>query len=203
MSKADDILEELEKLSIEAENLIQNNLDEEDEDDVSWIDKQKKLSDEEKLECLKSVARYYLSEEFRWIVSKYKSKIIEEDEKIREIVHNRKKTEANFSFIDRCDTYNDALSEIAIDVTNDIFRWYLEARIDSNDSMIINKKWSVMIADGVELLVDSPIFSNVDLIKARKEIYNSIEAFLKYTIAIYDYQWIVNKKDENPHQPYE
>lgn len=203
MSKADDILEELEKLSKEAEDLIQNSLDEEDDDDVSWVDKQRKLSDEEKLECLKNVTRYYLSDEFRSIVSKFKSKILEEDEKIREIVQNRTKTEANHSFIDRCNTYNDALSEIALDVSNNIFKWYLEARIDSNDSMIINKKGSVMIADGVELLVDSPIFSDVDLIKSKKEIYNSIEAFLKYTIAIYDYQWIINKKEDNPHQPYE
>jgi DNA polymerase II small subunit/DNA polymerase delta subunit B len=184
------IEEQLIKLIQDADELVkrQELLDEQEEieEEVSWIDAQTKLSEEEKLTVLKSVARYYYSDEFKSLVKDFSDKCTSIDEKIRETVRERKKTEATASFIDRCVVYMDVTEEIKNKTANQTFKNYLQARIDSLDSMIVSKKGVVAVTKNVELLVDTPIFTDVDLLKAQKEIYISVDAFMKYLVSLYD-----------------
>lgn len=181
MTKVED---QLKQLIQESEEFVSQ--EQQEEQEVSWVESQTKLSDEEKLTVLKSVARYYYSDEFKSLVKEFSDKCTSIDEEIREVVYNRTKTEATASFLDRCVIYIDALKDVKKKTTNETFKNYLQARIDALDSIIVNKKGSVAIAENVELLVDSPIFTSVDLLKATKEIYVSVDAFMKYLVSLYD-----------------
>lgn len=198
--------EQLKKLINESDDFV-NKEHIEEEQEVSWIDAQSKLSDDEKLTILKWVARYYYSDEFKSLVKKFSDKCKDIDEDTRKCVRYREKTEANYSFLDRCIVYIDAMKEVQKETANETFKNYLQARIDAQDSMVINKKGSVAIAEWVEVLVDSPIFTDTDLFKAQKEIYISIDAFMKYTVSLYDMKWKLDNNKEktkgNQYQPYE
>lgn len=196
--------DQIKKIAEEAEAFV-NSEPLEEEREVGWIETQHNLSDEEKLAVLKDVARYYFSDEFKSLVKEFSSKIPEVDKEIRSLIVKRKKTESTRSFVDRCLVYIEAIEEIKAKTTSEVFKNYLQARIDSFDSMMTNKKGSVAVAETVEVLVDSPIFSDVDMLKAKKEIYISVDAFMKYVISIYDYKKLMEKKEkqeDNPHQPY-
>lgn len=196
--------DQLKKIAEEAEAFV-NSESLEEEREVGWIESQHNLSDEEKLAVLKDVARYYFSDEFKSLVKEFSSKIQEVDKEIRSLIVKRKKTESTRSFVDRCLVYIEAIEEIKAKTTSEVFKNYLQARIDSFDSMMTNKKGSVAVAETVEVLVDSPIFSDVDMLKAKKEIYISVDAFMKYVVSIYDYKKLMEKKEkqeDNPHQPY-
>lgn len=196
--------DQIKKIAEEAEAFV-NSEPLEEEREVGWIESQHNLSDEEKLAVLKDVARYYFSDEFKSLVKEFSSKIPEVDKEIRSLIAKRKKTESTRSFVDRCLVYIEAIEEIKAKTTSEVFKSYLQARIDSFDSMMTNKKGSVAVTETVEVLVDSPIFSDVDMLKAKKEIYISVDAFMKYVISIYDYKKLMEKKEkqeDNPHQPY-
>lgn len=196
--------DQIKKIAEEAEAFV-NSEPIEEEREVGWIESQHNLSDEEKLAVLKDVARYYFSDEFKSLVKEFSSKIPEVDKEIRSLIAKRKKTESTRSFVDRCLVYIEAIEEIKAKTTSEVFKSYLQARIDSFDSMMTNKKGSVAVTETVEVLVDSPIFSDVDMLKAKKEIYISVDAFMKYVISIYDYKKLMEKKEkqeDNPHQPY-
>ena len=196
--------DQIKKIAEEAEAFV-NSEPLEEEREVGWIESQHNLSDEEKLAVLKDVARYYFSDEFKSLVKEFSSKIPEVDKEIRSLIVKRKKTESTRSFVDRCFVYIEAIEEIKAKTTSEVFKSYLQARIDSFDSMMTNKKGSVAVAETVEVLVDSPIFSDVDMLKAKKEIYISVDAFMKYVVSIYDYKKLMEKKEkqeDNPHQPY-
>ena len=196
--------DQIKKIAEEAEAFV-NSEPLEEEREVGWIETQHNLSDEEKLAVLKDVARYYFSDEFKSLVKEFSSKIPEVDKEIRSLIVKRKKTESTRSFVDRCLVYIEAIEEIKAKTTSEVFKNYLQARIDSFDSMMTNKKGSVAVAETVEVLVDSPIFSDVDMLKAKKEIYISVDAFMKYVVSIYDYKKLMEKKEkqeDNPHQPY-
>ena len=53
---------------------------------------------------------------------------------------------------------------------------------------------------------DMPIYTEIDIMKEKATVYNSVEQFLKYCISIYDFKGIMERKkvenDDNPHQPY-
>ena len=54
---------------------------------------------------------------------------------------------------------------------------------------------------------DLPVYTEIDMIKEKATIYNSVEQFLKYCISIYDFKGIMERKgkkedEESPHQPY-
>lgn len=196
--------DQIKKIAEEAEAFV-NSEPLEEEREVGWIESQHNLSDEEKLAVLKDVARHYFSDEFKSLVKEFSSKIPEVDKEIRSLIAKRKKTESTRSFVDRCLVYIEAIEEIKAKTTSEVFKSYLQARIDSFDSMMTNKKGSVAVTETVEVLVDSPIFSDVDMLKAKKEIYISVDAFMKYVISIYDYKKLMEKKEkqeDNPHQPY-
>lgn len=196
--------DQIKKIAEEAEAFV-NPEPIEEEREVGWIESQHNLSDEEKLAVLKDVARYYFSDEFKSLVKEFSSKIPEVDKEIRSLIAKRKKTESTRSFVDRCLVYIEAIEEIKVKTTSEVFKSYLQARIDSFDSMMTNKKGSVAVTETVEVLVDSPIFSDVDMLKAKKEIYISVDAFMKYVISIYDYKKLMEKKEkqeDNTHQPY-
>lgn len=200
------MIEDQVKQLIHESDALVNQEQAEEEQEVSWIDAQKNLSDDEKLTALKWVAKYYYSDEFKQLVKEFSDKCKIIDEEIREVVYNRTKTEANHSFLDRCVVYMEAIKEVQEKTANEIFKNYLQARMDAQDSIILNKKWSIVVAEWIELLVDSPIFTDTDLLKAKKEIYISLDAFMKYLVSLYDMKGKLDKQEksqDNPYQPYE
>lgn len=54
---------------------------------------------------------------------------------------------------------------------------------------------------------DMPVYTEIDILKEKATIYNSVEQFLKFCISIYDFKGIMERKnkaeEDNPHQPYE
>ncbi len=53
---------------------------------------------------------------------------------------------------------------------------------------------------------DMPVYSEIDIIKEKATIYNSVEQFLKFCISIYDYKGIMDRKnkteEDRPHEVY-
>lgn len=198
------IEEQLKSLVNEAE--IESS-QENDEVEVSWIIEQSKLSDDEKLVKLKNLAQYSLSEEFKTLVKKFKEKIPGIHKEIMNTAKTRAETKATKSILDEYFVSMIATKEIADETTNEILREYLiKARCEAFESAIVNKKG---IVERGEMAVhfDMPVYSEIDILKEKASIYNSVERFLQYTISIYDYKGIMERKGEkketdNPHQPY-
>lgn len=162
--------------------------DENDEVEVSWIVEQSQLSDDEKLNKLKELAQYSISDEFKSLVKKFKDKIPQIHEDIKEIAFKRKKTEATKSILDEYVVSLLATQEIAEATTCQILRDYLtKARVEAFESAIVNKKG---IVERGEMAVhfDIPVFTDIDILKEKATIYNSVEQFLKYCISIYDFK---------------
>jgi len=178
----------------------------EEEVEVSWIVEQEKLSDDEKMTKLKELAEYSTSEEFKSLVSNFQSKMVELQKEIRVKAFSREKAEASKSLLDEYVTSYNTTEEIAKEATSEVYKRYLESRLEALESAIIKKRWLVERGD-MAIHFDMPIFTEIDLLKERATIYNSVEQFLKYCISIYDFKWIMERKgkteDEHPHQPYE
>lgn len=182
------------------------NIEENEEVEVSWIVEQEKLSDDEKITKLKEIAVYSLSDEFKALVKQFKDKIPQLHEDIKEIAMTRVETKAIKSILDEYVVSLLATQEIAEATNCQLFKEYLiKARCEAFESAIVNKKG---IVERGEMAVhfDMPVFSEIDLIKEKATIYNSVEQLLKYVISIYDYKGIMERKngkeEENPHQPY-
>lgn len=185
---------------------VTENSEENDEVEVSWIVEQSQLSDDEKLAKLKDLAVYSLSEEFKSLVKQFKDKIPQLHTDIKHIAKTRTETKATKSILDEYVASLEATQEIAEATTCQILREYLiKARCEAFDSAILNKKG---IVERGEMAVhfDMPVYSEIDIIKEKATIYNSVEQFLKFCISIYDYKGIMDRKngtiEENPHQPY-
>lgn len=185
---------------------VTENTEENDEVEVSWIVEQSQLSDDEKLNKLKELAVYSLSDEFKTLVKQFKDKIPQLHEDIKNIAKNRTETKAIKSILDEYVASLEATQEIAEATTCQILREYLiKARCEAFESAIVNKKG---IVERGEMAVhfDMPVYTEIDIIKEKATIYNSVEQFLKFCISIYDFKWIMDRKnkkeEENPHQPY-
>lgn len=66
-----------------------------------------------------------------------------------------------------------------------------------------------MIRGQSEVPFDVPLFTELDLLKEKCAVYNSIERFLQYLISVYDVKGIMEnmkkakeKPADNPNQPY-
>ena len=187
------------------ESVIENT-DENEEVEVSWIVEQSQLSDDEKLNKLKELAQYSISDEFKALIKQFKDKIPQLHIDIRHIVKNRTETKATKSILDEYVASYEATQEIAEATTCQLLREYLiRARCEAFESAILNKKG---IVERGEMAVhfDMPVYSEIDIIKEKATIYNSVEQFLKFCISIYDYKGLTERKngtvEDNPHQPY-
>ena len=188
------------------ESVIENT-DENEEVEVSWIVEQSQLSDDEKLNKLKELAQYSISDEFKALIKQFKDKIPQLHIDIRHIVNTRTETKATKSILDEYVASLEATQEIAEATTCKILKEYLiKARCEAFNSAILNKKG---IVERGEMAVhfDMPVYSEIDIIKEKATIYNSVEQFLKFCISIYDYKGIMERKngkvEDNPHQPYD
>lgn len=177
----------------------------EEEVEVSWIVEQENLSDDEKMAKLKELAEYSTSKEFKSLVEKFNKKMVKLQEKIREMAFSREKAEANKSLLDEYVTSYNTTKEIHDEATCEVYKKYLESRLVALESAIIKKRGLVERGD-MAIHFDMPIFTEIDLLKEQATIYNSVEQFLKYCISIYDFKWIMERKngteDQNPHQVY-
>lgn len=177
----------------------------EEEVEVSWIVEQEKLSDDEKMSKLKELAEYATSEEFKSLVAKFQNKMVELQKEIRKAAFSRKKAEANKSLLDEYVTSYNTTKEIHDEATCEVYKKYLESRLEALESAIIKKRWLVERGD-MAIHFDMPIFTDIDLMKEQATIYNSVEQFLKYCISIYDFKGIMERKkgteDQNPNQVY-
>ena len=190
-----------------ADEAVIEQSEENDEVEVSWIVEQSQLSDDEKLVKLKELAQYSLSEEFKSLVKQFKDKIPTLHKEIKEIARKRKETKAIKSILDEYLVSEEATKEIAEATTCEILKEYLiKARCEAFESAILNKKWTVERWD-MAVHFDLPVYTEIDMIKEKATIYNSVEQFLKYCISIYDFKGIMERKgkkedEESPHQPY-
>lgn len=197
------------KLEEQLEELVQEELIEDDEVENPWIVNEENLSDEEKMIKLKDLAKYATSEEFKALKAKYKAKLNETKEAIRTLAYSREECKATKSCLDEYVMVVGVTKEIAEDVTNQTFKDYLlKARVVSYDSAIINKKGFVIRGQS-EVPFDVPLFTDLDLLKEKCAVYNSVERFLQYLISVYDVKRIMEnlkkakeKPADNPNQPY-
>lgn len=177
----------------------------EEEVEASWIVEQEKLSDDEKMIKLKELAEYSQSEEFKSLVDKFNKKMVKLQKDIRALAFKREKTEANKSILDEYVVAYNATEEIKEESKCEVYKKYLESRLEALESAIIKKRWLVERGD-MAINFDMPIFTEIDLMKEQATIYHSVEQFLKYCISIYDFKWIMERKnkveEDNPHQPY-
>lgn len=177
-----------------------------EEVEVSWIVEQEKLSDDEKLVILKELATYSVSNEFKSLVAEFKSKIPVIHKEILETAISREETKAIHSILDEYVVSLKATKEITEATTCKTLKEYLlKARCEAFESAIINKKGIVERGD-MAVHFDMPVFTEIDMMKEKATIYNSVEQFLKFCISIYDYKGIMDRKnpkiEDNVHQPY-
>jgi len=197
----------------ELEQQIQSLVDVEENEEVEnpWIVTEQALSDSEKLEKLKDLARYANSEEFSNLKEKFALKLGVLREEIREKAYNRVECKSSKSVLDEYVTIIKTLEEIANEVTNETFRHYLIfSRLVSYESAVVNKKGFVERGQG-EIPFDMPIYTEIDLLKEKAVQYHSIEKLLGFLISAYDVGNIMEgikktrkekKEKENEHQPY-
>jgi hypothetical protein len=192
-----DVMEQLKQLA--KETVV------EEEVEVSWIVSQEKLSDDEKMIKLKELASYVQSEEFKSLVSKFSEKVIEVQKEIRKIAFKREEAKVIKSILDEYVVAYGATEEIQKETTCETYKNYLASRMEALESAILKKRGIVERGD-MAINFDMPIFTEIDLLKEKATIYNSVEQFLKYCISIYDFKGIMERKnkneDQNPHQPY-
>lgn len=176
-----------------------------EEVEVSWIVEQENLSDDEKMIKLKELAEYAQSEEFKSIIAKFKDEVVKVQNEIRKIAFYREESKPNKSILDEYVVAYKATQEILNETTCEVYKKYLESRLEALESAILKKRGIVERGD-MAINFDMPIFTEIDLLKEKATIYNSVEQFIKYCISIYDFKGIMERKnkteDENPHQPY-
>lgn len=176
-----------------------------EEVEVSWIVEQENLSDDEKMTKLKELAEYSISEEFKSLVATFQAKMVELQKEIREKAFSRDKAEATKSLLDEYVVSYNTTKEIHDETTCEVYKRYLESRLEALESAIIKKRGLVERGD-MALHFDMPVFTEIDLLKERATIYNSVEQFLKYCISIYDYKGIMERKrkpeEDRPHEVY-
>jgi hypothetical protein len=177
----------------------------EEEIEVSWIVEQENLSDDEKMIKLKELVEYAQSKEFKALIKKFDKKVTDVQSEIRKIAFSREESKANKSILDEYVVAYEATKEILKESTNEIYKKYLESRLEALESAILKKRGVVERGD-MAIHFDMPIFTEIDLLKEKASVYISVEQFLKYCISIYDFKGIMERKskteDENPHQPY-
>jgi len=192
-----DVIEQLKQLA--EETVV------EEETEVSWIVSQGKLSDDEKMIKLKELATYAQSEEFKSLISTFKDKVTKVQKDIKALAFTRTEAEPIFSILDEYVVAYNATQEILEQTTSEVYKRYLESRLEALESAILKKRGIVERGD-MAINFDMPIFTEIDLLKEKATIYNSVEQFLKYCISIYDFKGIMERKnkteDQNPHQPY-
>ena len=185
--------------------LVEEQEEQQEEVEASWIVSQENLSDDEKMIKLKELAEYAQSEEFKSLVAQFKTKMEKLQKDIRKKAFSREKSEAIFSLLDEYVTSYNTTKEIHDEATCEVYKKYLESRLESLESAIVRKRWLVERGD-MAIHFDMPVFTDIDLLKEKATIYNSVEQFLKYCISIYDFKGIMERKnkteDQNPHQPY-
>lgn len=176
-----------------------------EEVEVSWIVEQENLSDDEKMIKLKELAEYAQSEEFKSIIAKFKEGVVKVQNEIRKIAFYREESKPNKSILDEYVVAFKATEEIANETTCEVYKKYLESRLEALESAILKKRGVVERGD-MAIHFDMPIFTEIDLLKEKASVYVSVEQFLKYCISIYDFKGIMERKngkeEENPHQPY-
>jgi hypothetical protein len=177
----------------------------EEETEVSWIVEQEKLSDDEKMIKLKELAEYSQSDEFKTLISTFKDKVTEVQKEIRKLAFDRKEAKAVLSIQDEYVVAYNATQEILEKATSEVYKRYLESRLEALESAILKKRGIVERGD-MAINFDMPIFTEIDLLKEKATVYNSVEQFLKFCISIYDFKGIMERKgkteEDNPHQPY-
>lgn len=180
--------------------------EQEEETEVSWIVEQEKLSDDEKMTKLKELAEYAQSEDIKSLKEKFSDKVVEVQKEIRELAFSRKEAKPIFSILDEYVVAYNATQEILDASTNEVYKQYLQSRLEALESAIIKKRGIVERGD-MAINFDMPIFTEIDLLKEKATVYVSVEQFLKYCISIYDFKGIMERKnkpeDENPHQVYD
>jgi len=193
-----DVMEQLKQLADENEIV-------EEEVEASWIVSQEKLSDDEKMIKLKELATYAQSEEFKSIIAKFADKVTELQKEIREIAFNREEAKIIKSILDEYVVAYNATKEIVDETTCETYKNYLLSRMEALESAILKKRGIVEKGD-MAFHFDMPIYTEIDIIKEKATVYNSVEQFMKYCISIYDFKGIMERKnkteDQNPHQPY-
>lgn len=175
-----------------------------EETEVSWIVEQEQLSDDEKMIKLKELAEYAQSEEFKSLKEKFLKKMEKVQAEIRKVAFSRKEAKSDKSILDEYVCSYNTTEEIMNEATNPVYKEYLKSRLEALESAIIKKRGLVERGD-MAFHFDMPVFTEIDIMKEQATIYNSVEQFLKYCISIYDFKWIMERKqpeEENAHQPY-
>lgn len=177
----------------------------EEEVEVSWIVEQEKLSDDEKLWKLKELAHYAQSDEFKSIITKFKEKVTEVQKEIRKIAFSREEAKVVKSILDEYVVAYNATQEILDETTCETYKNYLLSRLEALESAILKKRGVVEKWD-MAFHFDMPIYTEIDILKEKATVYNSVDQFMKYCISIYDFKGIMERKngkeEERPHEVY-
>lgn len=169
-----------------------------------YIAKIEWMSKTERKKALRSLVTYGKSDEFAELVKYCENECKTIENRIFESIKWRNKTECTKSEIDQYYEMYKWFIDISKKSTNEVFSEYLtEYRAESAKSNFIKWRW---YSAGFQVMVDAPIFTDIDMLKQSYAVYNSINQFLSYAISMYDKEWAIEEKEvqeENKYQPYE
>lgn len=121
-------------------NSLVNNEEQVEETEVSWIVEQEKLSDDEKMIKLKEIAEYAQSEEFKKLKENFNDKVINVQKEIKKLAFSRKEAKVLFSILDEYVVAYDTTKEILDESTCEVYKKYLESRLEALESAIVKKR---------------------------------------------------------------
>lgn len=200
-----DVLSQIANLS-EEELKIDEDIEENDEWSTPFEVKYGSMDKEAKKAILKELIAYSNTEEFKKLKREAKKDLEDNKKLISDIAYTREEVKNNKSIIDEYVMIVNTLKSIAKHVTNEVFKDYLvEHRIASYDSTIVNKKGFVDRHQSM-IPVDAPVYSDLDILKEKSAVLNSVGRFLVYCVDYFDTEWILQEKTEqknDSYQPYE
>ena len=162
-----------------------------------YAERVKALDKSERTQVLLSIKNYTESEEFEEIKAFCLSKYTELRESIIPALRKRKECKATKSLLDTFLVQMDAFEVIYEKVTNEYIKEYIKEEKIEAIKRIIEIRRSTM-----DNVIDMPFGTDLDMIKAEKEVYNSFEILVAGAYGLYDAERTLRKETVD-FQPYE
>lgn len=161
-----------------------------------YAERVQSLSKEERTQVLASIKEYTNSDEYKELKEYCENKYNELRESIIPALRNRKECKATKSLLDTFLVQYDVFNDIYQQVSNKYVKEYiLEEKLEAI-KRIIELRRSTM-----ENVIDMPFATDLDMIKAEKEVYNSFDILIASTYELYDKERTREKRPDL--QPYE
>lgn len=139
------------------------------------------LSEEERREVYKKLKKYETSKNWKEILKDCESKWEELLEEIRLCIEERKETAVKHSELDKLNLYIEIFTHVIDRIedseTGSLFKQHIQEQIDNANTNIYDK---------VEIGFDSPLYSDLDMLKSHRLIYINVYRKLEEIATYYD-----------------